>query len=726
MENNKTPNLPKTEFPMRAGLPVLEKSILNKNPWISTSDKDSKTIVHDGPPYANGNIHVGHVYNKILKDVLVRYLNLSNNEYPHYVCGWDCHGLPIELAAKKKDETVDSNNLEVFRSYANEQMEKQKNQFSKIGVIIKNKYETMSESFENDELKCFQDLVKKGFVKTGNKPVHWCWSCETSLAEAELEYKNISDNSVYVLFPSVQEPKLSFLVWTTTPWTLKANKAIALNTNIEYVIANLPTSQQVIVSKWFAENHLNLLSVFYQKIDSEILINTVYRDPFGKNSNLRKIFHADYVTEKVGTGLVHIAPSCGNDDYLCYTKTFNVDKDFVDSYTDTKGRINGVFYKKANKLFVEELKLNGNLWKEEKSDHSFPHCWRCNNPTIQRATKQVFVDYESQKELILKEADKINFFPEKSKNRFMSFVLSRTEWCVSRQRKWGVPIPQFYCEDCKQYDFDLETTSVSEWRTSYYYPECKKCNNFNTRKEMDILDVWFDSGLTYRTLKNKKSDWVIEGSDQHRGWFQSSHILSCLLEDKTCLTNVISHGFVMDESGKKMSKSLGNVVDPLNVAEKRGIEILRLWTISQQIGDDVTLGDNILETQGTNYKKIRNTLRYLHANLYDFNPNEEITSDSKEIEKLELLIHNFYQCFDNIEFNKFLHLLMNYLEDLSSGYIDNSKKILYESSSDSVERRTIQKTYYTILNSLIKVLEIILPFTMFELCEYRNKEKFSP
>lgn len=722
MENKKNPNLPKTEFPMRAGLPTLEKSILSKSPWISTSDKNTKEIVHDGPPYANGDIHVGHAYNKILKDVLVRYLNLLNGEYPHYVCGWDCHGLPIELAVKKKDETVDLSDLNVFRKYASEQIEKQKQEFARLGIIIDHRYETMSSSFENDELTCFQQLVKKGFVITGNKPVHWCWSCETSLAESELEYANVSDNSVYVLFPFDEFAKgMHLLVWTTTPWTLKANKAIAFNKSIDYVAVELPTGQLAITSYYFAKNNDLKISGHF---DYKSLM-TNYTDPFLTNEK-RAVFHADYVTEEVGTGLVHIAPSCGNEDYLCFTKTFSVDKSSIESYTDTKGRIDGIFYKKANKLFVEKLQNNSFLWKQEKSDHSYPHCWRCHNPTIQRATRQVFLEYSSKKDLILEEADKVNFFPAKSKNRFMSFILSRTEWCVSRQRTWGVPIPQYDCNDCLHSDFDMSVNNVEQWRNNSYHPKCSKCSSTNTKKGTDILDVWFDSGLTYRTLKSRKSNWIVEGSDQHRGWFQSSHILSCLLENRTCLKNVISHGFVLDEKGRKMSKSLGNVIDPLDVSNKQGAEILRLWTISQQVGDDVSLGEKTLEVQASHYKKIRNTLRYLHANLYDFDceKNHLAQPNKGEMKKLETLIYDFNKYFEKVEYNKFLQALMNYLDELSSGYIDTSKEVLYESESDSDERRAIQATYYVVLVSLMEMLEVILPFTIFELQEYRNKEKF--
>lgn len=707
--------------PMNSSLPALEKHILAKKPWVSTSDADSGVVVHDGPPYANGSIHIGHAYNKTLKDFLVRYLTLQGNK-PHYVCGWDCHGLPIELAVKKENENLDMSNLDAFREYASKQVANQKTQFEKLGIIVEHQYETMSSSFEDEELRCFQELVRKNYVVTRNMPVHWCWSCETCLAESEIEYKDVTDNSVYVLLPCVSATqKLFLMVWTTTPWTLKANESVALNKNVPYVVASLPNANvSVVVSRYFAEQ--NGFSV-EREVATEWLVGTGYTDPFSEETSVRPVFHADYVTENVGTGLVHIAPSCGKDDYLASQKCFGT-KD-VRLYTDSKGRIDGIFYKKANKLFVETLKENDLLWKEEPSKHSYPHCWRCHNPTIQRATKQVFLDYSSKKDLILQEAERVKFYPAKTKNRFMSFVLSRTEWCLSRQRKWGVPIPEFSCTDCSTYDFDLEVSTVVQWRSPDYKPTCKSCHNKNTTKGTDTLDVWFDSGLTYRTLKNRVANWVVEGSDQHRGWFQSAHILSCLLEGKTCLSNVVSHGFVLDEQGRKMSKSLGNVVDPLKIAEEHGIEIFRLWALSQLVGDDVYCGSKTLETQKGNYRKIRNTLKYLHSNLYDYKSelHENYQPNKEELQKLTTLEKCFHDSFQKVEFHYFLQELMRYLEELSTGYIDKSKDTLYESKANSSERRTIQATYFHLLNHLMEMVNVILPFTIHELQQYRLLEK---
>lgn len=736
-KQEKVVNLPKTKFPMKAGLPTLEISILLKNPWSSTNDSNNSCIVHDGPPYANGNIHVGHAYNKILKDVLVRYLTLLDGKQPHFVCGWDCHGLPIELAVKKENKSVDAKDLNVFRAYALKQVEKQKEQFSKLGIIVNDQYTTMESSFEDEELKAFQTLVKKGLVETRFKPVQWCWSCETSLAESELGYEEVEDTSVYVLFPLRDFQRTYFMIWTTTPWTLRANRAIAYNPEIQYVSVVLgrdPKDGSVlrtgIVSELFAtKNNLEIIS----KVDSQFFNDNCYDDCleddcFGDEDreSTRKLMPASYVSETSGTGLVHIAPSCGKEDYLSFLESFPEQRETIKSATNSKGVIEGGLHvTKENKHNIELLKAVNRLWKEEPCKHNYPHCWRCHNPTIQRATKQVFLDYSSKRNMILEQAEKIKFFPENSKTRFKSFVLSRTEWCLSRQRTWGVPIPQYHCNDCSKHLFDLDVQTVEQWRNIDYKPTCFDCGGNNTTKGVDILDVWFDSGLTYKTLPKKYSEWVVEGSDQHRGWFQSSHILSCLLEEQTCLVNVISHGFVLDEQGRKMSKSLGNVIDPLDVAKQKGIEILRLWTVAQEVGQDVTIGETSLVAQGNTYRKIRNTLRYLHGNLYDFKSEDhsKVEPDPEELRNLQALEKLFHQSFQNIEYYKFIQGLMRWLDSFSAGYMESSKKVLYENAPDCEERRTIQKTYERTLTSLVEMLQVVLPFTIHELNEYRMVEK---
>jgi isoleucyl-tRNA synthetase len=727
METKKTPNLPKTNFSMRAGLPTLEKKIIDSTEmWISTNGKETDVILHDGPPYANGNIHIGHAYNKVLKDFLFRYLTLKNKQQPNYVCGWDCHGLPIELAANKEEGVSATKDLKHYREYAVKQVQNQKHQFRNLGINIQHKYETMDSSFEDEELKCFQQLVKSGFIETGVKPVNWCWSCQTSLAETELNSNSKKDTSIYVLFPSVKEKQLSFLAWTTTPWTLKANRALAINTNIQYVIVELPTGQIVVTSEWFAKNHLGKESHQYQRIDISLILNTTYKSLFSETEY--PIFHADYVGETVGTGIVHIAPSCGKEDYVFYTQTFPADKSAVFSHADSKGCIDGVFYQKENEQIIESLAKTNFLWKQEEVEHNCSFCWRCKNPTIQRATPQTFLRFESKKDLLVSEAKKIQFHPKKLQNRFFSFLLSRTEWCLSRQRKWGVPIPLFSCSKCLKEHFDLNVKTVEQWRSETYKPECPSClSNEYTVKGTDILDVWFDSGLTYRTLHKKKADWIIEGSDQHRGWFQSLHILSCLLEGQTCLEHVVSHGFVLDEKGKKMSKSEGNVIDPLLFASENGIEILRLWAASQQVGDDISIGETAVKSQSETYRRIRNTLRFLHGNLYDFNAevHKSIAPNQDEQNKIQALEAIFHNAFENMNPNKFISELLKYLDKLSSGYIEASKKVLYDSEPNSAERRKIQATFKMLLTSLMEMIEIILPFTICELKSFVESEKYS-
>jgi isoleucyl-tRNA synthetase len=715
----KTLNLPKTDFPMKANLVTLEPAIVAKNKqahkFLTDSSENPDVIIHDGPPYANGAIHMGHVYNKLLKEILVRFHRDFLKKTTHFVAGWDCHGLPIELALKKKGEkdiTVDG-----CRVYAAQQVESQSAQFESIGLLLDDKYLTMDASFEEAELNAFNTLVSKNLIHVGMKPVHWCCSCQTALATAEIEYKDKEDTAAYVLFESGRS-ELKYLVWTTTPWTLKANEYIAFNEEIEYTIINLPGHGRVVVSNHFADKH------GFEKLDSRFLeineeYSPTYKPLFDDNRGFnRPMFHAivkgaPLVREDIGTGFVHIAPLCGTEDYLAVVQRYGSIGKNRKEYMNERGLIDGVHYTKLNTEILSQVEV----WKTETITHSYPYCDRCHNPLVERATKQVFLDYSSQKDLILREAEKITFCPPSTKPRFFSFVNSRTEWVLSRNRTWGVPIPLVACKECKKDSFDTVCT-VEEWRNEAYKSACDRCGSENTEKYKFILDVWFDSGLTYKALPRFKVDFICEGSDQHRGWFQSLHILSCLLENETCLHNVFSHGFILDDKKEKMSKSAGNGLTPKAVLQKYGSEVLRLWVMSQKLGTDITLSDTVLANEANSYRKLRNTLRFLLGNLFDYIPNTINVVDVKQKEDIDTLVELFRNSMPSGLNSDFYSGLKQYVDHLSATFLNDSKPVLYEGETDGTERRNIQSTMKYILDSLVRMMEVFLPITIQELKEH--------
>jgi len=773
----KTVNLPKTDFPMKAGLPELEPKKLKE--WEADglyarirakSNGKPKYILHDGPPYANGVIHIGHALNKILKDIIVKFKAMSGYD-AHYVPGWDCHGMPIEHAIFKElgKRKEDVNQLEFrkkARNYASKFMEKQREEFKRLGIFgdWEKPYLTMAPYYQSTIAKSFLRLLKDDFIERRLKPVPWCFDCETALADAELEYEDKTDAAIFVAFEilNTTEPvnlkimnlakgKPAFvIIWTTTPWTLPANVAIAFNPELTYSIFEVGgkifiTAESLVESlrTKFGLNEVKTLQTFKGKD----LKGLKAKRPFSSEASVAIL--ADYVSATDGTGIVHIAPGHGEEDYaagLEYKLPILSPVDSRGKFTSDFKLLEGAFVFKANAKIIELLREKNTLLFSEPHAHSYPHCWRCKNPIIFRATHQWFLKIEHKdlrKKLSEAVNQKINFFPSWGKNRIGSMVETRPDWCLSRQRLWGVPIPIIRCRKCTKI-FNLETEKniekffaekgadswfekdVAEFFDGGNIPKC--CDAPDVKKEDDIIDVWFDSGVSHQAvLKNTKdfpdlqypANLYLEGSDQHRGWFQSSLIASMALENQAPFDSILTHGFVMDGEGKKMSKSAGNVVAPQDVMKQYGADILRLWVSSCDYSQDVRLSKEILERIADAYRKIRNTFRYLLANLYDFDPAKDFVNPgnmdpvdqyiSEKSKELFIAIRKSYETFDFLKVFQLSYELCNF--HLSSFYLDVAKDRLYTASPKSVARRSAQSAIWQILNDAVRLMAPIMPFT---------------
>lgn len=779
MNYQETLNLPKTEFKMKANLPKKEPEILKF--WqkidiyysLRQAKKDyPKYILHDGPPYANGDIHMGHALNKILKDIIVKYKSMQGFNAP-YVPGWDCHGLPIEY--KVLSNTKDSNKLSKIeirsrcRDYANHFAQVQKEQFKRLGVFgdWENPYLTLANEYSASVIEVFKKLVAKGYVYKSKKPVYWCARCRTALAEAEVEYKEVSSPSIYVKFPVKQTDKFkvkntSVLIWTTTPWTLPANVAITLNPEFEYALIRL-ASENLIVAKDLieltlnkvGENHYEELATF----KGAELEGLVCQHPFMERESL--VVLDLYVTRDQGTGCVHTAPGHGLDDYevgFKYNLPVITPVDDNGRFTEEAFEFAGLDVFEANKLIIEKIDALGKLFHQETMTHSYPHCWRCKNPIIFRATDQWFIRLETDnlQQQTLDVIKKVKWIPAWGEERFYNTIAARGDWCISRQRAWGVPIPAFYCTKCNQSLLDVETielvkTQIQNYSTNIWFEKeadeflpagikCSKCGNHQFKKEEDILDVWFESGVShYAVLKRRPeltfpADLYLEGSDQHRGWFQSAILTAMITDGTPPYKAVLTHGFMLDETGKAMSKSLGNVISPLKIIDKYGADILRLWVISEDYRTDVRLGEEILTRMGESYRKIRNTFKFMLGNLYDFNPKKDkvIYEDLLRIDKwllhrLTQLIQKVTEAYENFEFHLIYHLILNFCSTLlSSLYLDILKDRLYTFKADSQERRSAQTVIYEVTTVLTKLLAPILSFTSEEIWENLKMEDESP
>ncbi|MGP7817584.1 isoleucine--tRNA ligase [Niallia sp. 01092] len=761
MEYKDTLLMPKTAFPMRGNLPNREPDIqaqwndMNIYEKVQERTKDRpKYILHDGPPYANGDIHIGHALNKILKDFIIRYKSMTGFNAP-YVPGWDTHGLPIEQAltnkgVKRKEMTV-AEFRKLCEEYALEQIDSQREQFKRLGVRgdWENPYITLKPAYEAQQIKVFGEMAKKGYIYKGLKPVYWSPTSESALAEAEIEYKDKQSPSIYVGFKvkegnGVIGEDVQIVIWTTTPWTLPANLGISVHPELTYVIVE-EKGNKYLVAKDLLETVTTELewtdTTVVQEVKGSELENIKAVHPFYDRESL--VMLGEHVTTDAGTGCVHTASGHGEDDFLVCQK-YGLE---VLSVVDDKGLMTsdapgfeGLFYDKANKPITEKLQEVGALLKLEFITHSYPHDWRTKKPVIFRATAQWFASIKDFRKELLEAVKETKWVPSWGETRLYNMVRDRGDWCISRQRAWGVPIPVFYAENGESIITDETIDHISslfrEHGSNIWFEKSAKellpegfthpgSPNGTFTKETDIMDVWFDSGSSHQSVLEERpelqrpADLYLEGSDQYRGWFNSSLSTAVAVTGKAPYKGVLSHGFALDGEGRKMSKSLGNVVVPAKVMNQLGADILRLWVASVDFQADVRVSDAILKQVTEVYRKIRNTFRFLLGNLADFDPQKNTVSynDLREVDqfmmvKLNNLIRNVNDAYDKFEFSTIYHNINNFCTlDLSAFYLDFAKDVLYIEANDNHERRAIQTVLYESLISLTKLVAPILPHT---------------
>ncbi len=773
-----TLHLPKTSFPMKANLSQNEPKYISR--WKSSdtykmmvtnnNDKDV-FVMTDGPPYANGNLHIGHALNKILKDIVIKYKNMSSKKAA-FVPGWDCHGLPIELNVTKKlgakrKELSDQKVREICRKEALKWVETQKEQFIRMGILAEwdNPYLTINPNYEADEVRVLAKILENGVLYRGEKPVYWCPKLQTALAAAEIEYQNHTSTSVYVKFNVTKNfdilkdlnKKTSFVIWTTTPWTLPANFAICLHPEFNYGVYEL-NDEYVILAEGLKESvetacgiELNLIKTF----KGSELENTSASHPFIDRESL--VILGDHVTLEAGTGCVHTAPGHGMDDYYVGMKyklpVFSpVDK--AGKFTSDLPEYQGKTIWEANPLIAERLQKSGHLLFQNQFEHSYPHNPRTGTPLIFRATPQWFIQMDNPeyplKEKALKAVDQdIEFFPSWGQKRLQAMISNSPDWCVSRQRIWGVPIPVFYCNNCDEalaepalmnHVADLmestgkgleayHDTDTHELTKDY---SCKSCGKNSFTKGTDILDVWFDSGVCHTAVQKRRDDLTfpadvyLEGSDQHRGWFQTSLNSSMAAYGQAPFKSLITHGFVNDSKGNKMSKSKGNVIDPKDIIKKYGAEILRLWVAYEDYGQDVNISEEMFARVSETYRRIRNTMRFLIGNLQDFDHEKDKVSwaemtqlDQWALSELNTLTDKVTHAYEEYDFYKAYHALNNFFTvTLSATYLDVLKDRLYTWKKEGPHRRASQTVFFEIFTSLTKMMAPILSFLSEELYTY--------
>ena len=782
----KTLNLPKTEFPMRASLPQKEPGIQQKweseniyGKMLEKNKGNTPFILHDGPPFSNGNIHMGTALNKVLKDFINKSKSMSGR-YTPYVPGWDNHGMPIESAIIKKNK-LDRKKMSVseFRSacqkFAENFVDIQMTSFKRLGVMAdwEHPYLTMKPSFEGKEVKVFGKMFEKGYIYKGLKPVYYCPHDETALAEAEIEYAEDDCTSIYVKFALKDDKgyfdglcdkeKTYFIIWTTTTWTLPGNVAITVHPRESYALIKAVDGCYYITAEALAQKTMNAGGIESYEIvktfKGEELEYMTAKHPFLDRDSM--LTTAEYVTMDSGTGCVHTAPGYGADDYqtgMRYKLDILVPVDDRGYQNELAGKFAGMYYEESNEAIFEDLQQTGALFSYQKIKHQYPHCWRCKHPIIFRATPQWFCSVSSFKDAAVKACEEVDWIPEWGENRITSMVRERSDWCISRQRHWGLPIPVFYCDDCGEIICTKETIDkVSEIFTEKgsnawfdldaceLLPKgfvCPKCKKAHFTKETDTLDGWFDSGSTHFDVLDEESglswpaDLYLEGADQYRGWFQSSLLTSVGARgDKAPYKQVLTHGWVVDGEGKAMHKSLGNSVAPEEIIKVYGADLLRLWVASSDYTADVRASDAIFKQLSEIYRKIRNTSRILLANLgtpeEDFDPDRDMLPidsllpiDKWIISQFNALCARANEAYDKYQFHIIYHDVHNFCTiDLSKLYIDISKDRVYAETKDSKARRSAQTAMYYVLNGLTRLIAPILSFTAEELWQFMAHSK---
>ena len=754
-----TLNMPQTDFSMKADLNIKEPQFLNF--WLDNNiyqqalakNKNNESfILHDGPPYANGSLHTGHALNKILKDIVIRYKTMCGF-YSPYIPGWDTHGLPIEnkILSEMKLSHTNISIIELRKKaaqYALEQIEIQKSQFQKLQLFtdFKKIYKTLDKSYEIEQLKLFYSLYQKGLIYKGLKPVYWSPTSQSALAEAEVEYQEHHSPSIFVKFKVIESDVLSpndyLIIWTTTPWTLIANSGVAINKDFNYSLIKYNNENHLIatdlIDKLIKEWEWSDFEII-KNIKGKDLINTKYISPI--NNNISPVVFGHHVTLEAGTGLVHIAPLFGEDDFIIGKKNnLNMIMHINDDGTinDAIDKYKGIFYEDANKTIGQFLDENNLLVKLKFIKHSYPHDWRTKKPIIFRGTPQWFVSINKIKNNILDNLKNVKFYSTWGYNRLSNMIENRDDWTISRQRAWGVPIIIFYDENNEPILNDeifnhLMNIFAKEGTNSWYEKSVDellpaKYQNLNWKKEKDIMDVWFDSGSSFIAvdIENIKPpfDLYLEGSDQYRGWFNSSLINSVAYIGKAPYKAIVSHGFLIDEKGRKMSKSLGNGIDPMVIINKYGADILRLWVANSEYFNDISISENIIKQSAEMYRKIRNTIRFLLSNLSDYQ-HQKIDLDGVHLlinEKLNNLKIIIKENYDNYQFINVIKNINNFIIDLSSFYLSITKDTLYVEKKDNQQRRMIQFNFYNILEFLLISLAPILPTTCEEAYQFLLKD----
>lgn len=776
MEYKETLNLPRTDFPMRANLPQREPETLAH--WAESRLYERLLehragaptfLLHDGPPYANGSIHIGHALNKVLKDIILKYRHLAGWRTP-YRPGWDCHGLPIELEVEKKLGRERKATMAVpevrrlCREYAERFVAIQRDEFVRLGILgeWQRPYLTMNFDYEATEARELARVIESGGLYRGRKPVHWCASCRTALAEAEVDYADHRSTSVYVAFPipdpggplaGLRDRNPAIAIWTTTPWTLPANLAIAVHPGHVYALVEAPGNRSLVVAEEMLDGSAGLrrllgLGAVLARFSGRELEGQRARHPWIDRDS--PVCLGDHVTLEAGTGCVHTAPGHGQEDYVLgqrYGLDVYAPVDAGGRFTAAVPELTGRLVFDADAEVVRILEERGALLASAPYDHSYPHCWRCKHPVIFRATDQWFLSMDANdlRTRTLREIDRTRWIPTWGRERITGMIANRPDWCLSRQRAWGVPVIALRCKNCGQSATDaalarhvagiFDTEGADAWFSrpveelvpSEY--ACPGCHARSFERETDILDVWFDSGVSYAAVIESEygaetiTDLYLEGSDQHRGWFHSALLEAVATRDRAPYKAVLTHGFVLDGDGRKMSKSLGNVVAPQKIVQQYGADILRLWVAAEDYRDDVRISDEIMRRLADSYRRIRNTARNLLANLYDFDPARDAVAyaslaelDRWALGRLAALIKRCREAYEAYEFHVVYHALNNFCSvDMSALYFDIVKDRVYCSAAGSPERRSAQTAMHEVLSALARIVAPIMPFTADEI-----------